>query len=88
LGDLCRSCAKCFPEICSLHAGQFSEITSPHFLFAGANDVIEQFGLFAAVHESESGTKRTSSDVRLESVIGGKADYMCSGRVFRLLTQI
>jgi hypothetical protein len=32
------------------------------------------------------GTKRTSSDVRLESVIGGKADYMCSGRVFRLLT--
>src|SRR5438874_10395031 len=40
-GDLCRSCAKCFREIYSLHEGQFSEITSPHFLFAGANDVID-----------------------------------------------
>ena len=29
-----------------------------------------------------------ASDVRLESAIGGKADYMCSGRVFRLLTQL
>jgi hypothetical protein len=24
-----------------LHAGQFSEITIPHFLFAGADEVIE-----------------------------------------------
>ena len=31
--------------------------------------------------------KRTSSDVRLESAFRGKADYMCSERVFRLLTQ-
>jgi len=57
---------KCFREIYSLHAGQFSEITSPHFLFAGANDVIEKFKLFVAVHESESGRycckSRKSSD--------------------------
>ena len=33
------------------------------------------------------GTERTSSDIRVESVIGGKADSMCSGRVFRLLTR-
>ena len=31
---------------------------------------------------STHGTKRTSSDVRLESVIGGRADYMCSGQYF------
>jgi len=31
-----------FGKFYSLHAGQFSEITSPHFLFAGANDVIDQ----------------------------------------------
>jgi len=30
-----------FGKFYSLHAGQFSEITSPHFLFAGANDVID-----------------------------------------------
>src|ERR1019366_8340905 len=36
---------------------------------------------------SPIGTKRTSNDVRLESAIEGKADYMCSWRVFRLLTQ-
>jgi uncharacterized protein Usg len=33
--------AHCFREIYSLHAGQFSEITIPHFLFAGADEVIE-----------------------------------------------
>jgi hypothetical protein len=42
--------------------------------------------VFAAVHESVVSTKRTSSDVRLESAFGGKADYTCSERVFRLLT--
>jgi len=31
---------------------QFSEIAIPHSLFAGADEVIEQFELFAAVHES------------------------------------
>ena len=36
---------------------------------------------------SGCGTNRTSSDVRLESAFRGKADYMCSQRVFRLLTQ-
>src|SRR5258705_2878170 len=35
---------------------------------------------------SAFGTKRTSSDVRLESALTGKADCMCSQRVFRLLT--
>jgi hypothetical protein len=30
--------------------------------------------LFAAVHESASGTNRTSSDVRSSVAIGGKAD--------------
>jgi hypothetical protein len=34
------------------------------------------------------GTNRTSSDVRLESAFRGKGDYMCSQRVFRLLTLI
>ena len=37
---------------------------------------------------STHGTKRTSSNVRLESAFRGKADYMCSERVFRLLTLI
>src|ERR1035437_11121939 len=37
---------------------------------------------------STHGTKRTSSDVRLESAFRGTADYMCSERVFRLLTQL
>jgi hypothetical protein len=32
------------------------------------------------------GTERTSSDVRLESALRGKADVICSERVFRLLT--
>jgi hypothetical protein len=41
----------------------------------------------AAAHESGSGTIRTSSDVRLESAFRGKADSMCSARVFRLLTR-
>jgi hypothetical protein len=44
--------------------------------------------LFAAVRESEIGTNRTSSDVRLESALGGKADSMCSERVFRLVTRL
>jgi hypothetical protein len=43
-----------------------------------ANALVANEILFAAVHESEVGTKRTSSDVRLESVVGGKADYMGS----------
>jgi len=30
--------------------------------------------LFAALHESGSGTKRTSSDVRISVAIGGKPD--------------
>jgi len=42
---------------------------------------------FAAVHESGSGTNRTSSDVRLGSANRGKADYVCSERVFPSLTQ-
>jgi hypothetical protein len=37
---------------------------------------------------SASGTNRTSSDVRLESALRGKADSMCSKRVFPLLTQL
>jgi hypothetical protein len=39
-------------------------------------------GLLAAPHESVFGTKRTWRDVRLESVVGGKADipnYFCFG---------
>jgi hypothetical protein len=44
-------------------------------------------GFFAAVHGFVNGTKRTSSDVRLESAIGSKAEDICSQRVFRLLTQ-
>jgi hypothetical protein len=43
---------------------------------------------FAAVHESGSGTKRTSPDVRLESAFGGRADVICSERVFPVLTQV
>jgi hypothetical protein len=35
---------------------------------------------------SASGTNRTSSDVRLESAIGSKAEYICSRRVFPGLT--
>jgi len=42
--------------------------------------------LFAAVHESEGGANRTSTDVRLESALRGKADSICSERGFRLLT--
>jgi len=34
------------------------------------------------------GTNRTSSDVRLESALRGKADSMCSERVFRFLTHL
>src|SRR5664279_2463973 len=41
----------------------------------------------ANTEPSTHGTKRTSSDVRLESALRGKADSMCSERVFRLLTQ-
>ena len=37
---------------------------------------------------SARGTKRTSSDVRLESALRGKADSICSERVFRLLTHV
>jgi hypothetical protein len=37
---------------------------------------------------SVPGTKRTWRDVRVESAIGGKADSMCSERVFRLLTHL
>jgi len=44
-----------------LHAGQFSEITIPHFLFPGADEVIEL------------GTFRTWRDARLESVMRTKA---------------
>ena len=36
---------------------------------------------------STHGTNRTSSDVRLESAFGGRAENICSQRVFRLLTQ-
>jgi len=32
---------KCFRKIYYLHAGKFSEITIPHFLFDGADEVIE-----------------------------------------------
>jgi hypothetical protein len=56
---------KCFREIYSLHAGQFSEIAIPHSLFAGADEVIEQFELFVAVHESVTGTFRTCRSVSL-----------------------
>src|ERR1035437_669896 len=35
---------------------------------------------------STIGTNRTSSDVRLESAFGGRAENICSQRVFRLLT--
>jgi hypothetical protein len=33
------------------------------------------------------GTERTPSNVRLQSVVRGKADSMCLERVFRLLTR-
>src|SRR6476620_15563 len=33
------------------------------------------------------GTKRTWRDVRLESAFGGRADVICSERVFPVLTQ-
>ena len=36
--------------------------------------------LFAAVHESPFGTKRTWRDVRLESAFGGKAEVGLQGR--------
>jgi hypothetical protein len=36
---------------------------------------------------STHGTNRTSSEVRLESAIRATTDYMCSERVFRILTQ-
>jgi hypothetical protein len=39
--------------------GQFSEIAISHSLFAGADEVIEQFELFAAVHKSVTGTSPT-----------------------------
>src|SRR5258708_40223110 len=42
--------------------------------------------LFAAVHESAVGTFRTWPDVRLESAFGGRADVICSERVFPVLT--
>src|SRR4029077_2069569 len=41
---------------------------------------------FAAVHESPFGTFRTWPDVRLESAFGGRADVICSERVFPVLT--
>jgi hypothetical protein len=44
-------------------------------------DILAQGSIIGA-----DGTNRTTSHVRLESAIGGKADYMCSERVFRLLT--
>jgi hypothetical protein len=34
------------------------------------------------------GAKRTSSDVQLESAFRVNADYMCSKRVFRILTDL
>jgi len=40
--------------------------------------------LFAAVHESGSGTFRTWRDVRPESVFGGKAEVRLWGRQVRL----
>jgi hypothetical protein len=43
-------------------------------------------GCFAAVHESESGTKRPLRGSCRMSVVGGEAENMCSARVFRLLT--
>src|SRR5260370_19939072 len=42
---------------------------------------------FAAMHESVHGTFRTWPDVRLESAFGGRADVICSERVFPVLTQ-
>jgi hypothetical protein len=36
--------------------------------------------LFAAVHESVVGTKRTWRDVRVESAFGGKAEVGLRGR--------
>jgi hypothetical protein len=42
--------------------------------------------LIAAAHESACGTERTCRDVRVESAVGGKADYMYSKRVFPGLT--
>ena len=62
---------KCFREIYSLHAGQFSEIAIPHSLFAGADEVIEQFELFAAVHESVTGTFETCRRTVTMSVYRG-----------------
>ncbi|MGC2627643.1 MAG: hypothetical protein WA269_12470, partial [Candidatus Udaeobacter sp.] len=40
------------------------------------------------VHDSGNGTKRTSRLRRTTSAIKGKAENICSTRVFRLLTPI
>src|SRR5258705_4560836 len=40
------------------------------------------------VSKSASGTFRTSRDVRLESVFGGKAENICSPRAFPVLTHL
>ena len=45
-----------------------------------------KFPEFVALHESLDGTFRTWPDVRLESAFGGRADVICSERVFPVLT--
>jgi hypothetical protein len=50
--------------------GQFSEIAIPHPQFAGTDEVIEQFELFAAVHESATGTSPTWPVCRTSALRG------------------
>ena len=75
---------KCFREIYSLHAGQFSEIAIPHSLFAGADKLIEHFELFVAVHESVTGTFRTSQPDAGMSAVGGRAEVAIVSPDFRV----
>jgi hypothetical protein len=54
--------------------GQFSEIAIPQPQFAGTDEVIEQFELFTAVHESVTRTFETCRWPLRMSAIRGKAD--------------
>jgi hypothetical protein len=62
---------------------QYEGFYSGHLLFSG----VAMIPIYPSAM-SGSGTFQTSSDVRLESGFGGKAEDMGSHRVFRLLTQM
>ena len=52
-------------------------LTVPPSLLSRADNVIEQRLLFAALHESAIGPKRTSASALHMSAFGGKADMTC-----------